>query len=156
MLKFENVATPFDAFAGGVPDSVPPAGFVPIATLTTFIALVTVLPNVSWIATWKAGVIAAPATVLLGCMVNTSFAAVPGVIVNVLLVAGVRPLALAPSVYPAPALSMLTFENVATPLTAFTVAVPNSVPLLGFVPMASVMLFVAVVTVLPSESWIVT
>ena len=51
-----------------------------------------------------------------------------------------------------PALLMLRFENVAIPPTAATVTVPESVPLPGLVPMASVTLVVAVVTVLPCAS----
>src|SRR5437660_11749104 len=51
---------------------------------------------------------------------------------------------------------MLTFANVATPLTAATVVVPARAPLAGLVPIASVMLVVAVVTVLPWASWTVT
>src|SRR5438093_820981 len=48
---------------------------------------------------------------------------------------------------------MLTFAKVATPLTAATVVVPARVPLAGLVPIATVMLVVAVVTVLPWASW---
>ena len=55
-----------------------------------------------------------------------------------------------------PALSMLKVEKVATPLTALTVAVPASVPLPGLVPMASVTLVVALVTVFPCASCTVT
>src|SRR2546427_112654 len=44
---------------------------------------------------------------------------------------------------------MLRLEKVATPLTAATVVVPARVPLAGLVPIATVMLVVAVVTVLP-------
>src|SRR2546429_9840092 len=51
---------------------------------------------------------------------------------------------------------MLTFAKVATPLTAATVVVPARVPLAGLVPMASVMLVVAVVTGLPWASWTAT
>src|SRR6266550_6489389 len=47
-------------------------------------------------------------------------------------------------------------ENVATPFTAATVLVPARVPLAGLVPIATVMLVVAVVTVLPWASWTVT
>src|SRR5207302_431875 len=47
-------------------------------------------------------------------------------------------------------------ENVATPLTAATVVVPARVPLAGLVPIANVMLAVAVVTVLPWASWTAT
>src|SRR2546421_451350 len=49
---------------------------------------------------------------------------------------------------------MLRFAKEATPLTAATVGVPARVPLAGMVPIASVMLVVAVVTVLPWGSWI--
>src|SRR5881409_2432063 len=48
---------------------------------------------------------------------------------------------------------MLTFAKVATPLTAATVVVPARVPLAGLVPIATVMLVVAVVTELPWASW---
>src|SRR2546427_69949 len=48
---------------------------------------------------------------------------------------------------------MLRFAKVATPLTAATVGVPARVPLAGLVPIATVMLVVAVVTVLPWASF---
>src|SRR6266516_1237429 len=51
---------------------------------------------------------------------------------------------------------MLTFAKVATPLTAATVVVPARVPLAGLVPIATVMLVVAVVTLLPWASWTAT
>src|SRR6266516_3579577 len=51
---------------------------------------------------------------------------------------------------------MLRFAKLATPLTAATVVVPASVPLAGFVPIATVMLVVAVVTMLPWASWTAT
>src|SRR5438034_9777864 len=51
---------------------------------------------------------------------------------------------------------MLRFGKVATPLTAATVVVPARVPLAGLVPIATVMLVVAVVTVLPWASWTAT
>jgi hypothetical protein len=44
---------------------------------------------------------------------------------------------------------MLNVEKVATPLTATTVAVPERVAPAGLVPIANVMLVLAVVTVLP-------
>src|SRR5881394_3452250 len=47
-------------------------------------------------------------------------------------------------------------ENVATPLTAATVVVPDSVPLPGLVPMATVMLALELVTVLLNASCTVT
>src|SRR2546430_16111508 len=51
---------------------------------------------------------------------------------------------------------MLTFAKVATPFTAAAVLVPARVPLPGLVPIATVMLVVAVVTVLPWASWTAT
>src|SRR3954470_15268630 len=47
-------------------------------------------------------------------------------------------------------------ENVATPATADTVLMPDSVPLPGLVPMAMVMLAVELVTVLSKASRTVT
>ena len=44
MLKSENVATPDEASTGVVPESVPLPGFVPMATVIEFVAVVTVLP----------------------------------------------------------------------------------------------------------------
>ena len=51
---------------------------------------------------------------------------------------------------------MLRLEKVATPLIAFTVVVPLSVPLLGFAPIASVTALVAEVSVTPFTSSIAT
>jgi hypothetical protein len=42
-----KLTTPLTAFIVVVPDSVPPAGFVPRATVTTFVELGTVLPKAS-------------------------------------------------------------------------------------------------------------
>src|SRR3989442_10916033 len=92
-LKVENVATPFTAATVVVPVSVPLAGLVPIATVMLVVAVVTVLLWASWTATCTVGVIAAPATALLGCTVKTSFAAAPTPMLNALLVAPVRPVA---------------------------------------------------------------
>src|SRR5207247_9927302 len=55
-----------------------------------------------------------------------------------------------------PELLMLRFAKLATPLTAATVVVPARVPLAGLVPIATVMLVVALVTVLPWASWTAT
>ena len=68
-----KLATPFTGFTVVVPDSVPPPGFAPIATVTALVALVTVLPEASWTAT--AGAIASPAIALPGCTVKRSLAA---------------------------------------------------------------------------------
>src|SRR6185295_9423512 len=53
-------------------------------------------------------------------------------------------------------LSMDRLENVATPLTAFTVLVPDSVPLPGLALMASTTWALEPVTVLPNWSCTVT
>src|SRR5438094_5132885 len=55
-----------------------------------------------------------------------------------------------------PAMLRLKFENVATPFAAVTVVAPARVPCAGLVPIANVMLVVAVVTVLPWASWTAT
>src|SRR5438552_1956731 len=98
MLRFANVATPLTAATVVVPERVPLAGLVPIASVMLVVAVVTALPCISWTATCTAGVIAAPAAALLGCTVKTSFAAAPAVMLNALLVAPVRPVADAVSV----------------------------------------------------------
>src|SRR5438552_2640957 len=51
---------------------------------------------------------------------------------------------------------MLNVENVATPLTAFTLVVPASVPPPGFAPIATVIRPVKLVTVFPDASRAVT
>src|SRR5436190_1676021 len=51
---------------------------------------------------------------------------------------------------------MERLEKVATPLTAATVVVPDGVPPPGLVPIATVMLAVELVTVLPKASCTVT
>ena len=76
-LQAENVATPFTAATVVVPERIPLAGLVPIATVMLVVAVVTVLPWASWTATCTAGVLAAPATELLGCTMNASFAGAP-------------------------------------------------------------------------------
>src|SRR5438046_9070415 len=58
---------------------------------------VATLPKASSARTFTAGVICWPATVVLGCVPNTSWVAAPGVILKPLLVAGVRPAAVAGS-----------------------------------------------------------
>src|SRR5690348_5722275 len=76
---------------------------------------------------------------------------------NAELVAPVTPVAVAERVYPFPALSMEALLKVATPLTGDTLAtVPDRVPLLGFVPIASEIWFVAEVTRLLRASRIST
>lgn len=99
-----------------------------------------------------AGLIDVAEVVLLGCVPNTNFDAVPAVILNVPDVAPVSEEALAESVYPVPDLLIDNVLNVAMPPDADTVTVPDNVPPPGFVPIAIVMLFVAVVTRFPYAS----
>jgi len=80
---------------------------------------------------------------------------VTGAMLNGALVP-VRPGALAASVYWFPARSMLRPEKVATPFTAVTVLVPESVPPPGFAPNATVMSPLKVETRLPALSCAVT
>src|SRR2546430_15017527 len=78
--------------------------------------------------------------------------AAPGVMLKAVLVAPAGPVALAASVYPVPTLSILTFANVATPLTAATLVVPASVPPPGLLTIASPMLPVNGVAGVPRAS----
>src|ERR1051325_1187818 len=90
MDRLEKVATPPDAATVAVPESTPPEGLVPMARVTLSVAVVTRFPCASWMDTCTAGVIAAPAVVLLGCTENASFAAAPAAMLNALLAAPVR------------------------------------------------------------------
>ena len=61
--------------------------------VTVPLKLVAVLPNASCAATRTAGVIAAPAAVLVGCTVTLSRVAVLATIAKLALVSGVSPVA---------------------------------------------------------------
>ena len=98
MLKLAKLATPSTAVAVVGPESVPPPGFTTIDMVTVPANPVAVLPSASRAVTWTAGVIAAPAVVLVGCTVNTSVVAAPGVTLNAVLTAPASPVALADSV----------------------------------------------------------
>ena len=76
-----KVATPPEAATVVVPESVPPPGLVPIATLTLAVLEVR-LPPASWICTVTAGVIVDAVCVLLGCCANASLAAAPTVMLK--------------------------------------------------------------------------
>src|SRR5438094_7224094 len=156
MLRFANVAMPFTAATLVVPESVPPPGFAPSATVTVPVNPVAVFPCASCAVTCTAGVIDVPAAVLVGCTENTKCAPMPAVILNVALGLPVSPVAAAVSVYPVPTLSTDSPENVATPLAAATVVVPESVPLPGFAPSATVTVPVNPVAVFPCASCAVT
>src|SRR3954471_12215894 len=98
MDRVENVATPLTAATVVVPESVPPPGLVPMATVTLALELVTVLPNASCTVTCTAGAIATPATAVLGCSENASFEAAAGLMLNPAEVAPVNPAEVAASV----------------------------------------------------------
>src|SRR5262245_24256632 len=78
MDRLENVATPLTADTVVVPDSVPPPGLVPMATVMLAVELVTVLLNASCTVTCTAGEIDAPAVVLVGWVVKASLDAAAG------------------------------------------------------------------------------
>src|SRR6185436_6011545 len=82
MDRLENVATPLAAATVVVPDSVPPPGLVPIATVMFAVEVVTVLPNASCTATCTDGEIAAPAVAVVGCTVKPTWAAAAAVMLN--------------------------------------------------------------------------
>src|SRR5256885_975378 len=149
MLRLPKLTTPATAAAVAVPDNVPPPGLVPIATLTFPVKPDAVLPWASWAVTCTAGVMTEPAVVVVGSAEKARCDAAPGVMLNAVLAAPAGPVALAASEYPVPTLSILRLANVATPLTAATVVVPDSAPPPGFVPMATVTLPVNVGSVFP-------
>src|SRR5207245_270744 len=153
MLSPENVATPPTAATVFVPDRVPVLGFVPIATVTFAVNPLAVLPLPSWAVIWTAGVISAPAVVVLGCTAKTSCVAVPAAMLNAALV--VLPAPVPARAEHRPAGAMRRPGKVATRAPAATVLVPDKVPLLGFVPIATVMFPVNPVAVLPLPSWAV-
>src|SRR5512141_1035733 len=78
MDRLENVATPFTAATVDVPDSVPPPGLLPMATVTLALELSTVFSNASSTATCTAGAIDAPAEALVGCTMNATLSAAAG------------------------------------------------------------------------------
>src|SRR5947199_9780617 len=70
MVRVENTATPWLATTLFVPARVPPTGFRPMAIVTAPLKLVTVLPFASCAGTCTAGLIAEPALVFDGWIVN--------------------------------------------------------------------------------------
>src|SRR5713226_436353 len=161
MLRFVNVATPATAAALVVPDSVPPPGFVPSATVTVPVKLDTAFPKASRALTTTAGVIAAPAPVVLGCPVNASALAAPATTVTAAVCVTVTPAIAAVTVF-SPATVELTLP-VATPFTSvgaagcvsvfpLPVAVSTTAaPLIGF-PNASRAVTVSVATLVPDDA----
>ena len=90
ILQPAKVSTPATAGFGFVVHvSVPPPGFVPIASVIDAVLPVTVLPPASCTVTTGCVPNAAPPVELAGELVKASFAAGPTVMLNVLLVAPV-------------------------------------------------------------------
>src|SRR5437899_10234988 len=123
-----------------------------MASVTLPVNPVAVLLLASRAVTCTAGVIVAPADVVLGCTENTSCVAVPAVILNAALVPVAGPVALAVRVYAVPTLLIDSPANVATPPDAAWVAVPDKTPPDGFVPMARVTVPVKPAALLPFAS----
>ena len=96
----EKVATPATAAAVVVPESLAPLVPVPvvIVSVTSPVNPVTVLPNASCTVSCTAGLIAAPAVVVVGCTVKTSRVAGALVMSNGALVVPAGPAAPAASV----------------------------------------------------------
>src|SRR5881227_1895972 len=81
MLRSPNSATPLTGVTDVVPESLPPTGLVPIATVTLAVKLVSTLPRVSCTWTWIAGVITLPGVAVLGWTLKTrTSVAVPPVV----------------------------------------------------------------------------
>src|SRR5438552_9042869 len=83
MLVALNVATPFAAIWGPAPLNVPPPALVPKPSMIPGLAAVTRLLNWSRTSTWIAGVMAAPATTLLGPTRKERLVAAAGLTVTV-------------------------------------------------------------------------
>jgi hypothetical protein len=98
MLKGLNVATPFTALTVVGPERIPAAGFDPSATVTGAAKLGAGFPNASCTLTCTAGVIGAPAGVVVGCTVNASRLAGPGTMSNGVVAAAGSPVVVAVSV----------------------------------------------------------
>src|SRR2546430_12361640 len=77
MLNPGKVAPPPAAATAVVPESVPPPGFTPIASVTVAMKAVAVLPCASCAVTWTAGAIDAPAVALDGWTESTRRVAAP-------------------------------------------------------------------------------
>src|SRR5512144_292090 len=96
MLRVLKDATPATAATVVVPDRVPVPGLVPMETVTSPVKPGTGFPTASCAVTAIVA-IGVPATVVVGCVVNTSLEAAPTETSNGEDVASLRPLALAVS-----------------------------------------------------------
>src|SRR2546430_1556895 len=95
MRRFAKLATPATAAVVVVPESVPPPGLAPSATVTLPVKPVAVVPPAACAVTRTAGVMAAPGVRLLGCTVKARWFAAAGATSNGVLVVPVGPVALA-------------------------------------------------------------
>src|SRR2546427_2139983 len=129
MLSPGNVATPAPAATAVVPERVPLPGFAPSPTVTLPVKPVAVFPCPSSAVTCTAGVIPAPATVLLGWTLKLSCVAAPAVMLNGVEVVRSEDHTSALHAQSNLALLILIARNDATPATAATVVVPERVPL---------------------------
>src|SRR5205814_1053218 len=89
MDRLENVATPVTAATVAVPDSVPPPGLAPIATVMLAVRSEERRVGKAWTVTCTAGAIAKPAVALVGWTVKASLDAAAGVPSNAHAVAPV-------------------------------------------------------------------
>src|SRR5262245_50547681 len=85
MERVEKVATPATAATVVVPESVPPPGLVPIATVMLAVELVTVLLKASCTVTCTEGAMLAPAVAFVGWTVKASLVAAAGLMLNAAL-----------------------------------------------------------------------
>src|SRR5687767_15881204 len=90
MDRLEKLATPALADTVVVPDSVPPPGLVPMATVVLAVELVTVFPNASCTVTCTAGAIATPAVAFVGWAVKATCEAAATLMLKAELPAPVR------------------------------------------------------------------
>src|SRR5436189_59731 len=89
MERVENVATPLTAATVVEIGSASCREWEQMATVMLAVELVTVLPNVSCTVTCTAGLIDAPAVVLVGCTMTASWEAAAGLMLNAVEVAPV-------------------------------------------------------------------
>jgi hypothetical protein len=88
-----KLAEPAEAFTAMVPLRTAPAGLVPMLIVINELAVVTVLPRLSWTTTVGGPGSGSPAVVLVGCVENASFVAAAAVTLKVALVTGTNPVA---------------------------------------------------------------
>src|SRR5437764_1330800 len=82
MDRLEKLATPLTAATVRVPDSVPPPGLVPMATVMLAAELVTIGRASCWAATCTAGLTATPGVAMVGCTVKASVDAAAGLMLS--------------------------------------------------------------------------